>query len=65
MGLSIVYDTVRRLGWNVDIRTHPIKEIINRVLEKELWWEFGRQVPKARAEEDCVVSRGGNNWEKY
>ena len=56
LGMSIVYDTVGRLKWSVDIRTHPIKEIINRVLEKEIWWEFGRQVPKARAEEDCVVS---------
>jgi hypothetical protein len=50
-----VYDTVGRLKWSVDIRTHPIKEIINRILEKDIWWEFGRQVPRARAEEDCVV----------
>lgn len=56
LGTSIMYDTVGRLGWSVDIRTHPIKEIINRILEKEILWELGRQVPEARAEEDCVVS---------
>ena len=56
MGSTIVYDTVGRLKWSVDIRTHPIKEVINRILEKEIWWEFGRQVPRARTEEDCVVS---------
>jgi lipase ATG15 len=57
LGRTIVYDTVGRLKWSVDIRTHPIREIITRILEKEIWWEFGRQVPRARVEEDCVVSR--------
>lgn len=57
LGMSIVYDTVGRLKWRVDIRTHPIKQIIDRILEKDIWWEFGRLVPKARAEEGCVVSR--------
>ena len=61
LGTSIVYDTVGRLKWSVDIRTHPIKEVINRILEKEVWWEFGRHVPKARVEEDCVVSRSVRN----
>lgn len=56
MGTSIVYDTVGRLKWSVDVRTHKMKEVINRILEKDTWWEFGRHVPKARAEEDCVVS---------
>ncbi|KAK4050103.1 putative lipase atg15 [Microbotryomycetes sp. JL201] len=31
-GQKIVYDTVGRLGWNVDIRTHSIKPVIERVL---------------------------------
>lgn len=57
LGMSIVYDTVGRLKWSVDIRTHPIRELIKRVLEKEIWWGFGRRVPRARAEEDCTVSR--------
>jgi lipase ATG15 len=57
LGASIVYDTVGRLNWSVDIRTHPIREIITRVLEKDILWEFGRRVPRARAEDDCTVSR--------
>lgn len=55
--MSIVYDTVGRLKWSVDIRTHPIKEVIKRILEKDVFWEFGRHVPRARAEDDCTVSR--------
>ena len=54
--MSVVYDTVGRLRWSVDIRTHPIRELITRVLEKDIFWEFGRHVPRARAEEDCTVS---------
>ena len=64
LGTSIVYDTVGRLKWSVDIRTHPIKEIINRILDQEFWWEFGRHVPRARAEEDCVVRCNASTIEK-
>ena len=57
LGKTILYDTVGRLKWSVDIRTHSIKQVIHRILEEEIWWEFGRRVPKARAEKDCQVSR--------
>jgi hypothetical protein len=30
-----VFDTVGKLGWFVDVRTHPIKAIITRLLEDE------------------------------
>ena len=57
LGKSIVYDTVGQLGWAVDVRTHPIKQVIRRLLEiEDLTWEDGREVPKAVAEEDCSVS---------
>ena len=67
LGKSIVYDTVSKLGWKVDVRKHVIKEVILNVVEKE-WdagegWELDdsqegkwRDVPKAKVEEDCVVS---------
>lgn len=42
-GQSIVYDTVGRLGWSVDIRTHSIKGIIERVLLEE--WSVGDPPP--------------------
>lgn len=33
LGKSIVFDTVRKLGWRVDVRTHTIKAVISRLLE--------------------------------
>jgi lipase ATG15 len=56
LGKSIVYDTVGKLGWKVDVRKHVIREVITNVLEAEEEWEEGRKVPLARDEEDCIVS---------
>ena len=64
LGKSIVYDTVGKLGWKVDIRKHVIKEVITHVIEAdpEDGWEENEEgvkveVPVARVEEECVVSR--------
>lgn len=57
LGLSIVYDTVSNLSWSVDVRTHPILTIIERLLS-EPWApsiEQGREVPEALPQDDCVV----------
>jgi len=57
LGKTIVYDTVTKLGWKVDVRKHVIREVIMNVLEAEdVEWEEGRDVPLAIEEEDCVVS---------
>ncbi|KAF9041958.1 alpha/beta-hydrolase [Hymenopellis radicata] len=56
LGKSIVYDTVSNLSWSVDIRTHPIVTVIEKVLS-DPWppsLEEGREVPKAAFEDDCV-----------
>jgi len=57
LGKSIVYDTVQKLGWHVDVRKHVIKEVILEVLDHEGDWPdedgFDRAVPVAREEEDC------------
>ena len=69
LGKSIVYDTVGKLGWKVDVRKHPIREVIINVVERG--WDLGqgwevdekgtmRDVPLARVEEDCVVSRAAD-----
>jgi hypothetical protein len=51
------YDTVGKLGWSVDLRTHPIKVVIEQVLSEDWEAEEGRQVPFGEPEaEDCVVS---------
>ncbi|KAG6868683.1 hypothetical protein C0993_011913 [Termitomyces sp. T159_Od127] len=55
LGKSIVFDTVGKLGWRVDVRTHIIRHVITKILEiDDIEWEEGRDVPLARAEEDCV-----------
>ncbi|KAK7693765.1 hypothetical protein QCA50_003337 [Cerrena zonata] len=58
LGKTIVFDTVGQLGWKVDVLKHPIKEVILNVLEREVpeygWDGWGREVPLAMSEEDCV-----------
>ncbi|KAH8928857.1 alpha/beta-hydrolase [Atractiella rhizophila] len=36
-GKTILFDTVSKLGWSVDIRTHPISQVITKVLDPETW----------------------------
>jgi lipase ATG15 len=52
LGKSIVYDTVAKLGWRVNLANHPIAVIINSVLDKD--WDEDQPVPGAAVEEDCV-----------
>lgn len=59
LGKTIVYDTVGRLGWHVDLRKHGIDVLIANVLDAEGLWPDGeageeREVPTAREETDCV-----------
>ncbi|KAJ7343328.1 alpha/beta-hydrolase [Mycena albidolilacea] len=55
LGKSIIFDTVNKLGWKVDVRKHVIKQVITNVLEAEgVEWEEGRTVPLARADPDCA-----------
>ncbi|KAF8660607.1 hypothetical protein AX16_001586 [Volvariella volvacea WC 439] len=55
LGKSIVFDTVDKLGWKVDVRRHVIRDVIYRVLEAEgVEWEEGREVPSAKEEEGCI-----------
>ena len=46
-GQTILYDTVGELGWSVDVRTHPISQIIEKVLipgwdakPSTNWWKW-------------------------
>ncbi|KAJ6597044.1 alpha/beta-hydrolase [Mycena vulgaris] len=54
LGKTIIFDTVNKLGWKVDVRKHVIKDVITKVLEADIEWEEGRSVPLAREESDCV-----------
>jgi putative lipase involved disintegration of autophagic bodies len=62
LGRVARYDTVSTLGWSVDVRTHGIKVVIERLLSDA--WEpavrVGREVPQIEEERDCVDCF---NWE--
>ncbi|KAG1865399.1 Alpha/Beta hydrolase protein [Suillus subluteus] len=63
LGKVIRYDTVTHLRWSVDVRTHSIVQIIDRLLNEDWTQEGqeGRTVPEAKADgEDCVDCF---NWE--
>jgi len=56
LGKSIFYDTVSNLSWSVDIRTHGIVPVIDKILS-EPWapsMEVGREVPESKFDDDCV-----------
>lgn len=59
LGQTILYDTVSKFNWAVDLRTHSIIKVIEYVLAND--WEppsegkAGRQVPEITHEDDCVV----------
>ncbi|EJT96502.1 alpha/beta-hydrolase [Dacryopinax primogenitus] len=53
-GLVVRYNTVEEKQWSVDLRTHRISAVIDRVLSED--WQPGVPVPVASREweEDCV-----------
>jgi putative lipase involved disintegration of autophagic bodies len=57
LGTSIIYDTVSNLSWSVNVRTHGILHVIEKVLNMS--WapseEIGREVPEPVVEDDCMV----------
>ncbi|KAJ3874996.1 alpha/beta-hydrolase [Lentinula edodes] len=56
LGNSVIYDTVSNSSWAVDVRTHGIVAVIEKVLS-DPWLpsvEIGREVPEAISEEDCI-----------
>lgn len=55
LGKTIVYDTVSKLNWSADIRTHRIGVVIDNLLSKD--WEEGLPVPEAHPEDGCMVRR--------
>jgi len=58
LGKTIFYDTVSNLSWSVDIRTHGIVTVIDKILS-EPWGpsvDIGREVPEAKFQDECVVS---------
>ncbi|KDQ18696.1 hypothetical protein BOTBODRAFT_29072 [Botryobasidium botryosum FD-172 SS1] len=55
-GRRIIFDTVGKWGWSVDIRTHVIKVVIDQLLTNGTWTEEdGSEIPPLMdEEEDCT-----------
>ncbi|GAA5976175.1 hypothetical protein JCM10908_005407 [Rhodotorula pacifica] len=59
-GKKIVYDTVGKLGWSVDVRTHSIRVIVDNLL-KDDWGKKPKEEP-ARVEEQPTGEKGFGWW---
>jgi putative lipase involved disintegration of autophagic bodies len=55
LGKVIVYDTVTKLGWSVNIANHAIKVVVEKILHEDWDKENEVEVPALSYEEDCVV----------
>ena len=76
LGKVIRYDTVTRLGWSVDSRSHGIDAVIDRVIGGDYDWSNDtakddepkqkREVPEPIEETDCIVSMTCHfsNWQR-
>ena len=56
LGKSVVFDTIGKMGWSADVRTHPIKTVIERLLNQDWDPKNNLAVPVAKQEDDCQVS---------
>jgi lipase ATG15 len=57
LGDIIEYDTVSNKSWSVDLRTHAIARVVDKLLS-EPWppaEESGREVPALKRQDDCLV----------
>ena len=50
LGQVIRYDTVRKLGWSVNAQNHPIKVVIDKVLNMDLDWQDQQDEDKSLSE---------------
>jgi putative lipase involved disintegration of autophagic bodies len=55
MGKIVKYDTVTKLKWSVGLSNHPIKYVIENVLDKDWDPDNGISVPEPEEQVDCVV----------
>ncbi|GHJ85490.1 hypothetical protein NliqN6_1892 [Naganishia liquefaciens] len=60
IGESILYDTVGKKGWSVDVRTHRITEIINRVLNED--WDDSSSDEDQLGEEGTTSASSWKFW---
>ncbi|KAH9484457.1 Putative lipase ATG15 [Psilocybe cubensis] len=51
LGQTILFDTVNKLGWGVDVRKHVIREVVTKVLEGDVWWGEDDDEPDGNPED--------------
>lgn len=61
LGVTCLFDSVDKLKWKVDVRTHRIKNVIEDVLEK--WQNENWTIPAYEPEIDCVDCGNWNYFE--
>ena len=64
-GQVILYDTVQKLGWSVDIRNHAIKVVLDRLFGEDAEWkpEFNEDTDKGEEGETLLdAMRWGFGW---
>lgn len=44
-GRVIQFDTVQKLSWSVDVRTHPIRVVLERLLGDKAEWRYKETEP--------------------
>lgn len=52
LGQVILYDTVQKLKWSVDSRTHGIKVVVDKLLADDSEWNTKRGEEETRSEEE-------------
>ncbi|KAH7890131.1 Alpha/Beta hydrolase protein [Phlebopus sp. FC_14] len=60
LGKVALYDTVTKLGWSVDVRTHSILNVINRLLSEEIEWDD--EPGDGDDDKKVAVQRGWGWW---
>ncbi|PPQ91405.1 hypothetical protein CVT25_014293 [Psilocybe cyanescens] len=59
LGQTIVFDTVNKLGWDVDVRKHVIREVVTKVLEGDVWWGDDDDEEEDQDEDDWIIIKWG------
>jgi lipase ATG15 len=58
LGKTIIFNTIEKLGWKVDVRKHIVNEVVHMLERNDVEWEEGREVPLAYAEVNCTDCHG-------
>lgn len=62
VGKKIVYDTVGKLGWSVDVRTHSIRVIVDNLLKEDWGQKPDPELASVVAESDAASPSGFGWW---